>query len=149
MDINDVITVRLQITDSQGNKLDSPVIASGILAAEDYPEATWDRFLQWRFLDLADIIPPGVRQTRQVALDLEERATGRCRRVVLQMLAGSRITLSWDDVKGNPGAFEVILDLTGPGGAAHVARIAADAGDVTLASHVRIRGDSLEDLLEG
>jgi len=68
---------------------------------------------------------------------------------VLQMLAGSRITLSWDDVKGNPGAFEVILDLAGPGGAAHVARIAADAGDVTLASHVRIRGDSMEDLLEG
>ncbi len=149
MDINDVIAVRLRITDSERKTRDCPVIASGILASEEYPESAWDRFLPWRFLDVTDIIPPGVRETRQVALDIEERASGCCRRVVMQMLAGSRITITWDDVKNAPGVFEVILDLASPGGAAHVARITADSGDVTLASHVRIRGDHMEDLLEG
>jgi hypothetical protein len=149
MDINDAIAVRLRITDSSGETRDCPVIASGILAHEDVPESQWSRNLPWRFLDIGDVIPPGLAETRQVALDVEERASGRCRRVVTQMLAGSRVTLAWDDVHGGPGTFEVILDISGPGGAAQVARIEADAGEVSLASHVRVRGDLIEDLLEG
>ena len=149
MDINDILTVRLRVTDAGGELRDCPVIASGLLAYEDYPETDWDRFIPWRVLDLADVVPPGISTPRQVALDVEEVLTGRCRRVVTQILAMSRVTISWDDVRESPGRFDVILDLTEPQGAAQVARLEADGGEVALASHVRVRGDHMEDLLDG
>ena len=147
MDINDAIAVRLQVTDAQGRVRDCPVIASGVLAFEDYPETDWDRFLPWRFLDLADAVPPGIGAAKQVALDVEEKGSGRCRRVVLQILAGSRVTICWDDVRGMPGKFDLILDLSEPEGVAQVARVEADDGAVALASHIRVRGDHIEDLI--
>jgi|GEM_PF-1679391 len=149
MDINDVLTLRLRITDAGGAVHDCPVIASGLLAYEDYPEADWDRFVPWRGLDLVDVVPPGISTPRQVVLDVEEIRTGLCRRVVTQILAMSRVTISWDDVTSNPGRFDVVLDITEPQGAAQIARLEADAGEVALASHVRIRGDHMEDLLDG
>lgn len=149
MDVNDILAVRLRVTDSTGRPRDCPMIASGVLAWEDFPEAEWDRLLPWRFLDLADLVPPGVYDTRQIALDVEERASGRCRRVVMRILEGSRVTFCWDDLTGAPGTFEVILDITEPGGAAQVARLEAGAGEVVLASHVRVRGDHMEDLMGG
>ena len=149
MDINDILTLRLRVTDAAGTVRDCPVIASGLLAYEDYPEADWDRFIPWRVLDLADVVPPGISTPRQVALDIEEVLTGRCRRVVTQILAMSRVTISWDDVQESPGRFDVILDLTEPQGAAQIARLEADGGEVALASHVRVRGDHMEDLLDG
>jgi hypothetical protein len=69
--------------------------------------------------------------------------------VVTQILAMSRVTISWDDVTANPGRFDVVLDITEPQGAAQIARLETDAGEVALASHVRIRGDHMEDLLDG
>ena len=54
-----------------------------------------------------------------------------------------------DDVRESPGRFDVILDLTEPQGAAQIARLEADGGEVALASHVRVRGDHMEDLLDG
>jgi hypothetical protein len=149
MDINDILTVRLQVTDAAGTVRDCPVIASGLLAYEDYSEADWDRFVPWRGLDLVDVVPPGISTPRQVVLDVEEVRSGRCRRVVTQILAMSRVTISWDDLTASPGRFDVVLDLTEPQGAAQIARLEADAGEVALASHVRVRGDHLEDLLDG
>ena len=149
MDINDILTVRLHVTDAGGEVRDCPVIASGLLAWEGYPEAEWDRFIPWRGLDLVDVVPPGMSTPRQVALDIEEVGTGRCRRVVTQILAMSRVTISWDDVRESPGRFDVVLDLTEPQGAAQIARLEADAGEVALASHIRVRGDHMEDLLDG
>ncbi len=149
MDINDILTVRLRVTDAAGTVRDCPVIASGLLAYEGYPEADWDRFIPWRGLDLVDVVPPGISPPRQVALDIKEVRTGRCRRVVTQILAMSRVTISWDDVRESPGRFDVVLDLTEPQGAAQIARLEADAGEVALASHIRVRGDHMEDLLEG
>ena len=35
------------------------------------------------------------------------------------------------------------------GAAAQIARLEADGGEVALASHVRVRGDHMEDLLDG
>ena len=148
MDVNDLLAVRLRVADSTGASRDCPVIASGVLAWEDFPPERWDRRLPWRFLDLSDIVPPGVYDTRQITLDVEENRTGRCRRVVTQVLEGSRVTISWDDLTGAPGRFEVILDITEPGGAAQVARIEADPGGVALASHVRVRGNHIESLLD-
>lgn len=149
MDVNDLLDVRLRVTDSAGQVRDCPVIASGVLAHEDFAESEWDRRLPWRFLDLADIVPPGVYDTREIALDVQERASGRCRRVVTRVLEASRVTIAWDDVNGAPGNFEIVLDVTEPGGAAQVARLEVDCGSVALASHVRVRGDHLEDLLDG
>lgn len=147
MDVNDLLAVRLRVTDSMGRSRDCPVLASGVLAWEDFPENEWDRLLPWRFLDLSDLVPPGVYDTRQVALDVEEKTSGRCRRVVMRILEGSRVTICWDDLHAAPGSFEVILDITEPGGAAQVARLEAERGEVALASHVRVRGDHMEDLL--
>lgn len=149
MDINDILTVRLRVTDAAGTVRDCPVIASGLLAYESYPEAEWDRFIPWRGLDLVDVVPPGISPPRQVALDIEEVRTGRCRRVVTQILAMSRVTISWDEVRESPGRFDVVLDLIEPQGAAQIARLEADAGEVALASHIRVRGDHMEDLLDG
>ena len=72
MDINDILTVRLRVTDDAGTVRDCPVIASGLLAYEDYLEADWDRFVPWRGLDLVDVVPPGISTPRQVVLDVEE-----------------------------------------------------------------------------
>lgn len=149
MDINDCLSVRLTSRDDAGVEREWPVIASGILAYEDYPEAEWDRHLPWRFLDLADALPPGAGPAVQICLDVEERTSRLRRRVVTRSLGASRATFSWDDVHGAPGSFEVILDLGEPGGAAQVARLEIEAGEVTLESHVRIRGDHIEDLLGG
>lgn len=149
MDINDCLSVRLTSRDDSGVEREWPVIASGLLAYEDYPEAEWDRHLPWRFLDLADALPPGAGPARQICLDVEERASRLRRRVVTRTLGSSRATFSWDDVTGAPGSFEVILDLGEPGGAAQVARLEVDSGEVALESHVRIRGDHIEDLLGG
>ena len=149
MDINDILTVRLRVTDAAGTVHDCPVIASGILAHEAYPEAEWDRFVPWRGLDLVDVVPPGISTPRQVAIEIEEVRTGHCRRVVTQILAMSRVTISWDDLTAAPGRFDVVLDLAEPQGAAQIARLEADAGEVALATHVRVRGDHMEDLLDG
>ena len=70
-DVNDFLAVRLRITDSMGRSRECPVLASGVLAWEDFPETEWDRLLPWRFLDLSDVVPPGVYDTRQIALDVE------------------------------------------------------------------------------
>lgn len=149
MDINDCLAVRLTSRDDAGVEHEWPVIASGLLAYEDFPESDWNRHLPWRFLDLADALPPGAGTPAQICLDVEERVGGRRRRVVTRSLGASRATFSWDDVNGAPGSFEVILDLGEPGGAAQVARLEVEAGEVALESHVRIRGDHIEDLLGG
>ena len=65
MDINDILILRLRVTDAAGTVRDCPVIASGLLAYEDYPEADWDRFIPWRVLDLADVVPPGISTPRR------------------------------------------------------------------------------------
>lgn len=149
MDINDCLAVRLTSLDDSGVEREWPVIASGLLAWEDFPESEWNRHLPWRFLDLADALPPGAGTAVQICLDVEERASRRRRRVVARSLGASRATFSWDDVSGAPGSFEVILDLGEPGGAAQVARLEVETGEVALESHVRIRGDHIEDLLGG
>ncbi|MFM7077535.1 MAG: hypothetical protein ACKO3G_15935 [Planctomycetaceae bacterium] len=149
MDINDCLAVRLTSLDDSGVEREWPVIASGLLAWEDFPESEWNRHLPWRFLDLADALPPGAGTAVQICLDVEERASRRCRRVVTRSLGASRATFSWDDVSGAPGSFEVILDLGEPGRAAQVARLEVESGEVALESHVRIRGDHIEDLLGG
>lgn len=152
MDINDCLAVRLTSLDDSGVEREWPVIASGLLAWEDFPESEWNRHLPWRFLDLADALPPGAPGAGtavQICLDVEERASRRRRRVVARSLGASRATFSWDDVSGAPGSFEVILDLGEPGGAAQVARLEVESGEVALESHVRIRGDHIEDLLGG
>ena len=149
MDINDCLAVRLTSVDDAGVEREWPVIASGLLAWEDFPESEWNRHLPWRFLDLADALPPGTGTAVQICLDVEERASRRRRRVVTRSLGASRATFSWDDVTGAPGSVEVILDLGEPGGAAQVARLEVESGEVALESHVRIRGDHIEDLLGG
>jgi len=148
VDINDRLAVRLTSVDERGTEHDWPVLASGVLAYEDFPESEWNRHLPWRFLDLADALPPGAAPPAQVCLDVEEREGGRCRRVLTRSLGGSRVTFSWDDVAGDPATFQVILDVAEPGGSAQVARLEVGAGEVSLESHVRVRGDHIEDLLD-